>query len=170
MLLTIAFGWLSSFTRDTSRLWLYFDLVLIGAGLGLSLLTLLIAVQQAVPRTQLGTATSLNQFSRSIGGALGVALMGAFLTAGLSTQLHAAADRSLAGMKHEQAERLGSNPNALVDPSERAKMPAEQVAVLQDALSVALRNVFYTGIVVSALAMLVVLRLPAKAMEGPPKK
>src|SRR3712207_8406543 len=73
---------LSSFGRESARAWLYLDLVLIGAGLGLTMLTLLIAVQQAVPRTQLGTATSFNQFARSIGGAVGVAVMGAGLSAG----------------------------------------------------------------------------------------
>ena len=36
-------------------------------------MTLLIAVQQSVGRAQLGIATSLNQLSRSIGGAVGVA-------------------------------------------------------------------------------------------------
>ena len=87
-LLTLGFALLSNFERDTPRLWLYIDLVMIGAGLGLSMLTLLIAVQQAVPRAQLGIATSLNQFSRSIGGAVGVAVMGAVLSAGLASHLN----------------------------------------------------------------------------------
>ena len=52
------------------------------------MLTLLIAVQQAVARAQLGIATSLNQFSRSIGGAVGVAVMGAVLSAGLARSLN----------------------------------------------------------------------------------
>jgi EmrB/QacA subfamily drug resistance transporter len=90
-LLTIAFALLSTFDSQTSRILLYVDLVLIGAGLGLTMLTLLIAVQQAVPRQVLGTATSLNQFARSIGGAVGVAIMGAFLSAGLATNLQTAA-------------------------------------------------------------------------------
>ncbi|MGB8510741.1 MAG: MDR family MFS transporter, partial [Pyrinomonadaceae bacterium] len=81
ILLTIGFAMLSMYGRETARVWLYIDLVLIGAGLGLTMLTLLIAVQQAVPRAQLGVATSLNQFARSIGGAVGVAVMGAVLSA-----------------------------------------------------------------------------------------
>ena len=51
------------------------------------MLTLLIAVQQAVPRTQLGVATSVNQLARSLGGAVGVAVMGVMLTAGLAARL-----------------------------------------------------------------------------------
>src|SRR6185503_10911066 len=79
IVLTIGFVALALFHRETPRFWLYFDLVLVGAGLGMTMLTLLIAVQQAVDRTKLGVATSLNQFSRAIGGAFGVAIMGAFL-------------------------------------------------------------------------------------------
>src|SRR4028119_289082 len=86
-LMTLGFVLLSIFQRETARFWLYLDLILIGAGLGLTMLTLLIAVQQSVARTQLGIATSLNQFSRSIGGAVGVAVMGAVLSAGLAARL-----------------------------------------------------------------------------------
>jgi EmrB/QacA subfamily drug resistance transporter len=66
--LTLGFILLALFDRDTNTVWLYVDLVIIGIGLGSSMLTLLIAVQQAVERSKLGVATSLNQFSRSIGG------------------------------------------------------------------------------------------------------
>ena len=54
-----------------------------GCGMGLSMLSLLLAVQHGVERSQLGLATSLNQFSRSIGAAVGVAAMGAILARGL---------------------------------------------------------------------------------------
>jgi hypothetical protein len=37
---------------------------------------MLIAVQSAVPRSELGAATSMIQFFRTIGGAIGLALMG----------------------------------------------------------------------------------------------
>jgi hypothetical protein len=45
--------------------------------MGLSMVPMLIAVQNAVPRSDLGIATSLTQFFRSVGGAVGVAVMGA---------------------------------------------------------------------------------------------
>src|SRR5207237_3753405 len=115
-LLTLGFTLLSSYQRTTPRVWLYVDLVLIGAGLGLTMLTLLIAVQQSVSRAQLGIATSLNQFSRSIGGALGVAILGAVLTGGLSSQLIKAAGTGGA-LTTEQARSLASNPNALIEPT-----------------------------------------------------
>lgn len=53
---------------------------LIGAGMGFSMLSLLLAIQHGVDRAQLGLATSLNQFARSIGAAGGIAAMGALMT------------------------------------------------------------------------------------------
>ncbi|MBK8836982.1 MAG: MFS transporter [Anaerolineae bacterium] len=51
---------------------------MMGTGMGLSVPAFLIAVQSSVQRFELGTATSTLQFSRSIGGALGVNVMGAW--------------------------------------------------------------------------------------------
>lgn len=66
-----------------SRRWVFADIALMGTGLGFSMLALLLAVQHSVARSELGLATSLNLFARSIGGAVGVAIMGAILGAGL---------------------------------------------------------------------------------------
>ena len=49
--------------------------LLIGSGMGLSMLPLLLAVQHGVHSLHLGLATSLNQFSRSIGAAVGIAAL-----------------------------------------------------------------------------------------------
>jgi EmrB/QacA subfamily drug resistance transporter len=165
--LTGAFAWLSTFDSNTPKLFLYIDLILVGAGLGLTMLTLLIAVQQAVPRQILGTATSLNQFARSIGGAVGVAIMGAFLSAGLASNLHKAAAKSMAIITPQQADQLAANPNALIDPTSRAAMSADQLHLLQSALSSALKNVFLVGMIMSAIALFIVFRLPQKIASRP---
>ncbi len=62
---------------------------LMGIGMGLSIPSFLIAVQTTVARRSLGTATSTIQFSRSIGGTLGVSVMGAALSASLAASLSA---------------------------------------------------------------------------------
>lgn len=125
---------LAMFTHDTPRWVLMTELVFIGAGLGLSMLTLLIASQHAVPRAQLGITTSLNQFSRSIGGALGVALLGAFLAAGLAA--------------------YSNDPNALVNPEARAHIAPAELAALQAALEATLRTIFAVCAAVVAVALI----------------
>jgi sugar phosphate permease len=63
---------------------LWLSLGVMGVGMGMAMLSQLLAGQSAVSREQLGIATSLGQFSRSIGGAVGVALMGTVMTASLA--------------------------------------------------------------------------------------
>jgi EmrB/QacA subfamily drug resistance transporter len=58
-------------------------MIVTGLGLGLLLQNLVLVVQNGVPSKHLGAATSAVQFSRTIGGTIGVSVMGAILTAGL---------------------------------------------------------------------------------------
>jgi EmrB/QacA subfamily drug resistance transporter len=168
LVLSAGFVFLALFERDTPRFWLYVDLVLIGAGLGLTMLTLLIAVQQAVDRTKLGIVTSLNQFTRAIGGAFGVAIMGAFLTAGLATQLNAAAERGNTNLTVEQARAFAENPNAMVDPVAKAQIAPATLDVLQEAMANSIQRVFWVGGILSMLAFGVVLLLPAQTKKREP--
>jgi EmrB/QacA subfamily drug resistance transporter len=167
-LMTLGFVFLSIFQRETARLWLYLDLILIGAGLGLTMLTLLIAVQQSVARSQLGIATSLNQFSRSIGGAVGVAIMGAVLSAGLTARLGEVARSGNGVLTVERAAELAANPNALIDPQARAALPPGALDALRGAMAGAIHNVFWMGTVLAALALLVSLYLPHAGGAGTP--
>ncbi|HEX7828485.1 MAG TPA: MFS transporter, partial [Thermoanaerobaculia bacterium] len=137
----IGFIALAMFTHDTPRMVMMGELVLIGSGLGLTMLTLLIASQHSVAREQLGITTSLNQFSRSIGGALGVAILGALLAAGLA--------------------QYSQNPNALVNAEARAHIPAAELAQLKGALEGTLRTIFAISAGVAGLAILMALMMPA---------
>ena len=55
------------------------DALVGGIGMGLTFVPMLIAVQSAVPRPDLGAATSMTQFCRTIGGAVGLSVMGAVM-------------------------------------------------------------------------------------------
>jgi EmrB/QacA subfamily drug resistance transporter len=74
---------------DVSQALIMLYVTLMGIGMGLSIPSFLIAVQTTVERRSLGTATSTIQFSRSIGGTLGVSVMGAALSASLAASLSA---------------------------------------------------------------------------------
>ena len=66
-------------------------MVVSGLGLGLLIQNLALVVQNAVPSRHMGVATGTAQFSRSIGGTVGVSVMGAMLAAGLPAGAAAAA-------------------------------------------------------------------------------
>jgi MFS family permease len=78
--LTVSFLLLARWDAGLTTLGAMRDAIFGGVGMGLSMVPMLIAVQNAVPRPDLGVATSLTQFFRSVGGAVGVAVMGAVKT------------------------------------------------------------------------------------------
>jgi EmrB/QacA subfamily drug resistance transporter len=82
--MTLGFIGLAMLEADSTTTLLFPACFVIGSGMGFQMLSLLLAVQHGVDRSQLGIATSLTQFSRSIGAAVGVAAMGALLSRGLS--------------------------------------------------------------------------------------
>src|SRR5262249_27770282 len=56
------------------------DVLVAGVGMGLNMVPMLIAVQSAVDRKDLGIATSMTQFFRAVGGAIGVSVMGTVMS------------------------------------------------------------------------------------------
>ena len=79
--IAVAFGGLTQVGAESSVWLLRADLSLMGMGLGMTMLSLVLAMQNVVARRHLGVATSFGQFTRSIGGAVGVALLGAVIAA-----------------------------------------------------------------------------------------
>ena len=75
--------WTSALTQGVAMR----DVVLAGVGMGLVVVPMLIAVQSAVSRTDLGAATSMTQFFMSSGGALGLSVMGAVMAQRLHASL-----------------------------------------------------------------------------------
>lgn len=72
---------------DTTTLDLGWRMFLMGAGLGPTQSLFNVAIQNAVPISQVGIATSSSQFFRQIGSTIGVTLFGTFLTASLAVEL-----------------------------------------------------------------------------------
>jgi EmrB/QacA subfamily drug resistance transporter len=75
---------LSRLTIDTSHLTMSLYVIVLGTGMGLIMPIMVLAIQNAVPPTQIGTATAAVTFFRSLGGAFGTALFGAVFVAGLT--------------------------------------------------------------------------------------
>jgi EmrB/QacA subfamily drug resistance transporter len=77
--LSVAFLLLSRWGPGLTQAVAMRDALLGGLGMGLTFVPMLIAVQSAVPRPDLGAATSMTQFCRTIGGAVGLSVMGAVM-------------------------------------------------------------------------------------------
>jgi EmrB/QacA subfamily drug resistance transporter len=85
--LTLAFLLLSRWSESLTQGIAMRDALLGGVGMGLTMVPMLIAVQSAVARADLGAATSLLQFFRTLGGAIGLSVMGTVMAWRLSAGL-----------------------------------------------------------------------------------
>jgi EmrB/QacA subfamily drug resistance transporter len=83
--LCVAFVFFCTWTESLTPALAMTHVAVAGVGMGLVFVPMLIAVQSAVPRHELGLATSVTQFFRTIGGTLGLSVMGAMM----AQRLHA---------------------------------------------------------------------------------
>ena len=84
---TAGMALLSLLSPTSSDLEISLLLFILGVGIGLVMQVLVLAVQNGVDYKDLGTATSLGSFFRSMGGAFGTAILGAVLTDRLTGNL-----------------------------------------------------------------------------------
>jgi Na+/melibiose symporter-like transporter len=72
-----------------SSYWLFVaGLVPLGLGMGLAMTPATTAITEALPAEQQGVGSAMNDLSRELGGALGIAVIGSVLTAGYRSHLH----------------------------------------------------------------------------------
>lgn len=145
---------LAQVSTETTRLRLSFDTVFLGLGGGLTIVTLMIASQHAVAHTQLGITTATVQFARSIGAALGAAIMGALMSWRLS--------RLLTGAPAEIAHLAKKNEiGSIVRPETRGMLSPMASAFLQQSLASSLRLAFTFVLVTVVIGSLIALLIPS---------
>ncbi|MEU8029820.1 DHA2 family efflux MFS transporter permease subunit [Streptomyces sp. NPDC049099] len=79
---------LSRLEADTPRLHYSIWMAVLGAGIGMVMPVLVLAVQNSVRPADLGTATSANNYFRQIGGSVGAAVFGTLFANRLTSSLH----------------------------------------------------------------------------------
>jgi MFS family permease len=176
----VALFWVSAVslawsTAATPHGWIVAVMILAGCGLGFVLPNLTLFTQHCAPRQRLGVATAMLQSSRMIGGMLGMALIGAFVShayaRGVDSMLHAGGHEGLRGW-------LG-DLQILVDPALEERFAtalapggADAAALLARARGVlvdALHQSEWLIAVVVLLALYVVRRVPAVDLRRPSK-
>jgi len=151
-ILTVGLWLLSHLGSQTSLVVTGAYMVLTGAGIGMVMQNLVLAVQNAVPRTDMGVATSGVTFFRSMGGSFGTALFGAILFSGLA---HNLARLLPAGVRTNLSTRtLLSTPAQFRHLAPAARLP------IVTAFDGALHTVFLTGAAVAFVGFGLSLLLP----------
>ncbi|TRW88505.1 MFS transporter [Mycolicibacterium sp. 018/SC-01/001] len=129
-IMALGFVLLSRMDADTSILLESLYLLVLGAGIGLSMQVLVLVVQNTVDFTDLGVATSGVTFFRTIGSSFGAAIFGSLFANFLDDRLPAAMARS------------GAPPEAATSPQALHRLPHEIAAPIIDAYADSLSRVF----------------------------
>ncbi|SHH76811.1 MFS transporter [Streptomyces sp. 3214.6] len=115
---------LSRLQADTPRLQYSLWMAVLGAGIGLVMPVLVLAVQNSVRPADLGTATSANTYFRQIGGSVGAAVFGTLFAGRLADALRETLPaRAGAGLPDPESltpQRVHALPPALRDACIRA--------------------------------------------------
>jgi MFS family permease len=146
---SVGFFLLSRLHADSSLVTAGLCMAIVGVGIGMVMQVLVLAVQNAVDRRDLGAATSAAMFFRSMGGAVGVAVFGALFSHRLRELLP-----DLLGGAGTGSGRLLGTPDAI------HQLPPPGRDAVVHAFSASLQTVFLAAVPFSLAGFLVVLFLP----------
>jgi EmrB/QacA subfamily drug resistance transporter len=155
---------LSRLSADTTNLTLAFDMVCVGVGIGATMPLFTISLQSQYP-SRMGEVTGALQFFRSIGGTVGVALLGGVMNAAFARELGVLLTEQSAkfGDAFPMLSKLAEEPGKLLNSGAiqavSASLPAAARPLLQPffedvkvALTVGIAEAFLWGSVLMALA------------------
>lgn len=152
-LLSANLGYLSTIDTGTTRLAIGTAMVVQGLAIGAMMPVFTTATQNAVEPADIGSGTSAVQFTRSLGGSLGVAMFGAAFAARLTdrlTDIGAGADLP-SGL---DADTLANSPSVI------AGLPPALRTDVTSALADSVGLVFLVALPVALVAVLIALLLP----------
>ena len=146
------------------------NMILTGAGLGITFPLYIIAVQNAFDRSQLGAVTSALQFFRGIGGVIGATAFGSVMTFRFKDEaerlLKDIPDSVRSQISTEQLASLVENPQALASGiGKDLTLPPEILPLLREALSNSITALFFIGLIVLGVALIINVWLPEATLK-----
>lgn len=158
-LMTMAIFGLSTMGVGTSRVTSSIYMVFLGMGMGMTIQVMVLAVQNSVEHRELGTATAVETFARSMGSSFGVAAFGAILSNRLAHYL----PLLLPGASADLDQRtLVASPEAI-----RSLPPNIHDGVIE-ALSRSIHVTFLWAIPIAALAFFLTFKLKETPLRTTP--
>ena len=124
-------------------------MAVLGVGLGATMQNLVLAVQNSVPLSQLGAASSVVAFFRSLGGSVGVSVLGALLSTQVATKV-------TAGLSDLGIEETGHSSHEIPD---LATLPAPVRAVFEQAFGESFGHIFLVATPLALLALVCVVAI-----------
>jgi predicted MFS family arabinose efflux permease len=154
----LGFALLSLVDHETNMVLLGVFLFVLGVGIGMTMQNLVLAVQNTVAATDLGAASSAVAFFRSLGGTIGVSVLGAVLTARVNTLI----TDGVAATPGAAAATSGSGGLGLAD---LADAPPAIQALIRISYGDATGRIFLVSAVVAVVAVAAILFIREVALS-----
>ncbi len=137
---------------ETPYLLVLGSMFILGLGLGLSMTTYIVAVQNAVNADRRGAATSSQMFARTLGGAVGVTILGAVMITRLREQIDSFLSARQGHLDPETIRQL-REAQGITHPEGLASLPEQVADQVSRFMSLALDSTFFTAAALSLLAL-----------------
>jgi EmrB/QacA subfamily drug resistance transporter len=141
VLIAIGFALFSRVGLDTPYWWIVLSLVPLTSGMAMAMSPMTAAIMSAVPARRAGAGSAMNDATRELGSALGVAVLGSIAASQYSSHLHDA----LAGLPAAARSSAGASIAGALRAAGQLPGPAART------LELAARTAFVDGIHVAAL-------------------
>ena len=166
-IMTIGLILMATLDQDTSFLSLAIYAIMLGAGLGLSMQTILIALQNDVEFKDMGIATSSNTFFRSLGGAFGTAIFGTIFSNRIAyyleenlTKLQQSNPKALEGFSPDNIEAITVNTSII------STLPINLQEVVLGSFAQTFKVVFLAAVPVTFIGFLLSFLLREKPLKS----
>lgn len=155
VIMSIGYVLLAGLDWQASQLHLTLVMIVIGIGLGMCMQTYTLIVQNAVPREELGVATSAVQFFRNVGSTIGTAVLGSVMSSNLMPKIQAQLPPQAIQAMQKFGDKSGAGASAVLDPSKLSGLPAPIAEAIRHGMGDAMQLVFMTAAPFAIAALLV---------------
>ena len=159
LLVTTGFGIFALLGPDSPYLMVALGLVVIASGMGLAMAPASTAIVSSLPMSKAGVASAVNDVTREVGGALGIAVLGTVLTSRFTSLMD---DRIPAAAPEEVRAGARTSVNAALAIAE--KVPPQFADALTEGARSAFTDAMNTSFMVSAGLLFVMALVASRAV------
>ncbi|MFG2502169.1 MDR family MFS transporter [Streptomyces sp. NPDC048441] len=162
VIMTAGLGLLATIDANTGFGLLSLYMAVLGIGVGMLMQNLVLAAQNDVPAAELGAATSVLSFFRSMGGTIGTSVLGAVLANRVASEISKSVSEAGGSAAGGSGGGSGGGEGAVPDMT---KLPAPMREIVENAYGLATADLFLMAAPFAALALVAVIFIKEKPLK-----
>ena len=165
--LAVGGGIMVTFSTETSLTRCSIVLGFVGVGMGFVSMATLLVVQDSLDNSDLGVATSSHQFSRTLGGTIGVGISGSFVTMALSNLMESLMNNGLNNLPPSLNVEIKQSIENIFRPEVQALLAPDIQKTMQEAVEKGVSMVFWITFFTSLLCLILSGFIPVRTVPRP---